>query len=461
MTILSTDMIFFGAQFPTDDAYGGGPMSATVVEDGVASNVFPVAGEADMAAGRFQLRKVYAAVLSANQDQLVNASVNLYTPPADGNFKVVMFRNGDARSTRNQAVAAIGNIVYGSSGAGGGISGSSNPYTLTGSYGDLQVGDRILLGLPTSGGAPGFDSSIPFNLSNVATVQARTGASVTLELLSEGGSLAFNQWAKVAPHPAAPLTHGASFLTAGAAAAATVLELNNVEELLVPFSSGVLPASMNGLTVGNLKWTGGRVPIFQNGGLALVRNAAGTTSEVVVIERVDFFNNQLVLAAPLVNAYASGSYACALMSLGDLISTVGISFSQQTWTRTFADTLIGNSIGSNYDTVGHPFTLTNEGAETERWAIVFTSATDFKLIGERVGQIATGSTAALFAPLNPITNQPYFSIVAAGWGTGWQAGNVLRFNTVGPRAPFWMARSIHPTPATPDDGVQIQFRGSY
>lgn len=458
MTILSTEMIFFGAQFPNDEAYGGGPMSATVVEDGVASNVFPVAGEADMASGRFQLRKVYAAVLSANQDLLVNASVGLYTPPVDGNYKVVMFRQGDARTTRNQAAAAIAGYTYGASSVGGGISGSSNPYTLTGGYGSLEVGDRIILGVP---GTDINDGNIPFTLTNVATVQARTGASVTLELLAEGGSLAFSQWSKASPHPTTPQMHGASFTTASAAAAATTIQLNNVQESLVPFVGGVMPDSMNGLTVGKLKWTGGLVPIFHAGGLAVIRNAAGSVSEVINILRVNFTDAQLELAAPLVNSYASGSYVYSLMPVGDLGSAMGISFSQQTWTRTFSDILIGNSIAANYDFVGHPLAMTNEGTETERWAIVFTSATDFKLIGERVGQIASGSTAAAFAPLNPITNQPYFTIAAAGWGTGWQAGNVLRFNTVGPRAPFWMARSIFPTPATPDDGVQIQFRGSY
>ncbi len=459
MTILSTEMIFFGAQFPTDDAYGGGPMSATVVQDGVAANVFPVAGEADMAAGRFQLRKVYAAVLSANQDLLVNASVNLYTPPTDSNFVVVMFPYGDARTTRSQAAAAMTGYTYGAGSVGGGITGSSNPYTLTGGYGSLQVGDRILLGAPTS---DINDGNIPFALRNVATVQAITGASVTLALLGQSGSsLAFSQWSVAVPHPTTPLIYGASPLAGSAAASDTTISLDHVEEFLVPYIGSTLPDSMNGLTVDKLKWTGGGVPIFHNGGLALIRNAAGTTSEVIYVQRVNFNDSQLELVSPLVNSYSTGAVVSAIMPAGDLQASAGLSFSQQTWTRTFADVLIGNSIGSNYDFVGNPLGLTNEGAETERWAIVFTTATDFKLIGERAGQIATGSTAANFSPLNPITNQPYFTIDAAGWGTGWQAGNVLRLNTVGARAPFWMARSIQPTPASGSDGVEIQFRGSY
>ncbi|MGM3125389.1 hypothetical protein, partial [Bacillus cereus group sp. BC257] len=85
-----------------------------------------------------------------------------------------------------------------------------------------------------------------------------------------------------------------------------------------------------------------------------------------------------------------------------LQAQAGSSFSQQTWTRTFSDSLIGNPIGANYNRTAYPITVTNEGAETERWALVFTNATDFRLIGETLGQIAAGSIATNFSPLNPI-----------------------------------------------------------
>ena len=41
MAIISADLRYFAAQYPTDDAYGGGPMSNDLVLDGVSANVFP------------------------------------------------------------------------------------------------------------------------------------------------------------------------------------------------------------------------------------------------------------------------------------------------------------------------------------------------------------------------------------------------------------------------------------
>ena len=82
MTILSADMRFFAAQYPTDDAYGGGPMSANIVQDGVSANVFPLIGPSDANIGRVLLRKCYAAVLSANTDLLINAANGTASPAA-------------------------------------------------------------------------------------------------------------------------------------------------------------------------------------------------------------------------------------------------------------------------------------------------------------------------------------------------------------------------------------------
>jgi hypothetical protein len=88
---------------------------------------------------------------------------------------------------------------------------------------------------------------------------------------------------------------------------------------------------------------------------------------------------------------------------------------------------------------------------TERWAIQFINSTSFNVIGEHVGVIATGNTSSDLAPLNPATGTPYFTLRSAGWGLGWAAGNVLRFNTVGTFFPVWVARTILQGPETVDD----------
>jgi hypothetical protein len=69
------------------------------------------------------------------------------------------------------------------------------------------------------------------------------------------------------------------------------------------------------------------------------------------------------------------------------------------------------------------------------------------------------STNAEISPLNPQTGAPYFTIPALGWGGGWSAGNVLRFNTAACGAPAWVVRTVLPGPATvASDSATIAFR---
>jgi hypothetical protein len=81
-------------------------------------------------------------------------------------------------------------------------------------------------------------------------------------------------------------------------------------------------------------------------------------------------------------------------------------------------------------------------------------------VGKTVGQIATGDINTDLSPLNPATNQPYFNLNKLGWGTGWAAGNVLRFNTAAANYPVWLARTVLHGPATAlNDSFQLQVRG--
>ena len=108
-----------------------------------------------------------------------------------------------------------------------------------------------------------------------------------------------------------------------------------------------------------------------------------------------------------------------------------------------------------------PIKLTNLGTITERWAIVFTSPTEFKVIGEHVGQIGTGNTGTNCAPKNVNTNVPYWEIDYFGFGAGWAAGNVLRFNTIAAQGPIWGVRTVQQGPSSAkDDGAEIWILGS-
>lgn len=155
------------------------------------------------------------------------------------------------------------------------------------------------------------------------------------------------------------------------------------------------------------------------------------------------------------NYPTEGTYVSSAILFGDLFSRVSIFFSQATWNgTTWADSVQGATTVGRYNDTLAPIELTNLGTITERWAIQFTSATNFNLIGEHVGQIASGTIGIDFAPVNPETGVPYFKMKAIGWGSGWAAGNIVRHNTVGAMGTPWLVRTIQQGPET---GTSHQF----
>lgn len=119
----------------------------------------------------------------------------------------------------------------------------------------------------------------------------------------------------------------------------------------------------------------------------------------------------------------------------------------------------GSGATAQYNDIDYPIEVLNNGAVGERWRINFTTTTSFQVIGENLGVITTGTTAADCSPSNGLTGLPYFVIRAAGWGTGWSAGNQLRFNTIGAAAPIWIARTILPGATLEGDSFSMQLRG--
>lgn len=169
----------------------------------------------------------------------------------------------------------------------------------------------------------------------------------------------------------------------------------------------------------------------------------------------------IAISSQLTHDFAADtSYLSSALIIGDLQGRVANLFEQSTWTAVWSDVLIGSAPTSSYDDTNHPFVVTNKGAATERWAIIFTSASDFKCVGETFGQIALGNININFSPINPATGVPYFTIAATGWGSGWATGNVLRFNSIGANFPVWLARTtLQGAPTAFVDNFRLQIRG--
>jgi hypothetical protein len=172
-------------------------------------------------------------------------------------------------------------------------------------------------------------------------------------------------------------------------------------------------------------------------------------------------NGQLSLVGAIGRAYdPADTWVSSALIFGDLGSRVHHLFSQASWTGTWSDTRIGSNTTAQYNDLLYPLQVNNKNAIRERWALIFTSSTTFNVVGEVSGQIATGNTSTDCAPINPITGEPYFTVLAAGWGAGWATNNVLRFNTDAAHAPIWIARTtVSGTPTKEDDSFKLQIRG--
>jgi hypothetical protein len=220
-----------------------------------------------------------------------------------------------------------------------------------------------------------------------------------------------------------------------------------------------------GIRVASNKYT-----VDLDAGLVTLVDVSGLVGPLRVEHRIEDMalcsdvqiNGQLTVTRPITHDYpALTTGVSSALVIGDMQARAGRPFDQQSWTGVWSDSLIGNQATAQFNSTQYPITVQNIGAITERWLLKFITSTTVDVIGESVGQIASGlDIVNEIAPINPATNRPYFTINPLGWGGGWIAGNCLRFNTEGAQWPVWAARTIQQGPASGNaDGFRIQIRG--
>lgn len=172
-------------------------------------------------------------------------------------------------------------------------------------------------------------------------------------------------------------------------------------------------------------------------------------------------SGQITFTKPLTHNYeAENTIVGSALVINDMQARYTRKFVQGVWSNVWADEATGAAISANYNDSLYPLEVTNKGSIQERWALVFTSNTDFRIIGEYSGQIGQGNVNADCQPINPVTGVPYFVIKKEGWGAGWANGNVLRFNTIAANYPVWVIRTVKQSePSLLSDSFQIMLRG--
>jgi hypothetical protein len=205
-------------------------------------------------------------------------------------------------------------------------------------------------------------------------------------------------------------------------------------------------------------------------GIITWNNLSGVSQPLTITDRIEDMGvvtdvqitGELTLSQPISHAFPiENTLVSNAVVHGTIYARVSVPFDQQTWTNVWSDSVIGSTVAAQYNSSQYPIVVDNHSAIQERWALIFTTATLFNVIGEHVGQIVTGANINTdTAPINPNTTQPYFTIPSGGWGSGWSAGNVLRFNTYAANAPVWIIQSIGQGVATdPDFTFCIEARG--
>lgn len=227
--------------------------------------------------------------------------------------------------------------------------------------------------------------------------------------------------------------------------------------------SRVRVLDFNGVAI-NTGWS-----VDLEGGVVTISDVTGWAQPVKIEDRIEDLllvndveiSGQLTFTRQVTHAYPAGSYVSGALVAGDLHARVSTLFDQATWdSATWSDDLVGNGAPAEYNDTQYPPVVANFGAITERWILRFTSTTQFQVIGEHVGIIATGTINADCAPTNPATNTPYFTLKALGWGTGWAIGNCIRMNTVGAQFPVWVVRTVQQGAETVlDDKFSLLIRG--
>ena len=176
----------------------------------------------------------------------------------------------------------------------------------------------------------------------------------------------------------------------------------------------------------------------------------------------------LSLQFPTARDYpAEDTYVSSALIGGDLEVRHSPAWSQKLFDNVWSDDPRGDVITAKLNLKDYPLILTDDGATTDRWAIVFRDGTQFDLYSEALGFVGRFDTTSDLAPINAATGKPYFTLRKGAFGvqngaTPWAAGNCVRLNTWGTHLGVWILRAVQPSAQkqTETDGFTICLRGN-
>jgi hypothetical protein len=126
----------------------------------------------------------------------------------------------------------------------------------------------------------------------------------------------------------------------------------------------------------------------------------------------------------------------------------------------YADGHVVTSGAGTYASGLHPVEGDNESSVEDSITVTFTSTTAFTVAGTYLGSLGAGNISSDFAPTNPSTGRPYFTIPKEGWGGTWAPGDTLEFDTHPASAAIWVKEVVPAgAEAFSNNVVEVAFYG--
>jgi hypothetical protein len=224
----------------------------------------------------------------------------------------------------------------------------------------------------------------------------------------------------------------------------------------------------NGATVDayTLDYDNGIVTFGDVTGIPMPVTIKHTVADLRVVTDTQI-TGHISLSQPLTHDYpADETIVSACVIHGDRKARVSLVWDLLSWNGIYTDDT-GTPAVAELNLIDYPIVVTNEGTDTDRWAIKWLTSTSVQVWSEKRGLVWSGIFdvgGTDIAPINPRTKTwdanlqqwiggtPYFVIPNEANGGGWAAGNTLRLNTVGAISDVWVARAINQSEAPLGDG---------
>jgi hypothetical protein len=456
MSVSESDLKFIKSVTVTDSSANGGRKGATEILTGVRHNLFPRVTKAERTAGLTRYRKQFLANVNADDDIAFGMLAFLEHPSNAGDRFYLGL--GTQRNIQGD-LGSYDPVWVGVGTLNTVLNGGETSIAVLMENGDFQwpnggfvhIANKFMTG-QTIDASVRIGDSVQYTLGTWYKIAPSADATYPKGIYV-GGNIVFSlqvstheEWIALAENLYTDEVIGTGD---GMTQSVALTTLTNKTKGVCgqPGKTPVVTATCGGITRTVYVDATGTCTGYCSGGRLNVGNGIWTTpitwstapdddTEIKITYRENCFSysGSVVTLALETGETVANAYATANTFVGGCVDGSDIETSFDNWSET-------SSLGT-YDESGSPLTLFNDGTEEDTWTITFTSGIAFTCSGLYNGSVGSGVLGSNFSPVNPVTGQPFFTLLAAGWGGSWQAGDRITFQTHPSALPLWLKQVV-------------------